>query len=285
VTSLSLRDDDDARAPARRTSKGLLLLLLILLLALAGMGLGGYRVWERLAAVERQLAVVSSKTEETAALTRQANERAAASEAAARAAAEGRQVAEAQTVGARQEADVARQEATSAKETAAQAQAEAAAIRKKAEAEVNRLETALGQVAETRRTALGLVMNLGSDHLKFEFNKADLRPEDRELLSRIAGIILTSHDYTISVNGHTDDVGSVAYNQTLSERRAQAVRDYLVKAGLPAGIMSVEGHGKSLPLVKGTTDAARAKNRRVELGLVNTQIRYGRPGERAGTSP
>jgi len=88
--------------------------------------------------------------------------------------------------------------------------------------------------------------------------------------------IRTTHDYTISVNDHTDDVGTAAYNQALSERRAQAVRDYLVKAGLPPGIMSVEGHGKSLPLVKGTTDAARAKNRRVELGLVNTQIRYGR---------
>jgi outer membrane protein OmpA-like peptidoglycan-associated protein len=260
----------------RRTSKGLILLLLILILALAGMGLGGYRVWERLAAMEQQVAALSAKADETAALARQATERSTAAEAAARAAAEGRQVAEAQTAGARQEADVARQEATSAKETAEKAQAEAAAIRKKAEEERNRLEAALGQVAETRRTALGLVMNLGSDHLKFEFDKADLRPEDRELLSRIAGIILTSHDYTISVNGHTDDVGSAAYNQTLSERRAQAVRDYLVKAGLPAGILSVEGHGKSLPLVKGTTDAARAKNRRVELGLVNTQIRYGR---------
>ena len=139
---------------------------------------------------------------------------------------------------------------------------------------MNRLQAALGQIAETRRTALGLVMNLGGDHLKFEFDKADLRTEDKELLSRIAGILMTSHDYTISVNGHTDDVGSAAYNQKLSERRAQAVRDYLVKAGLPPEILSVEGHGKSLPLVPGTTDAARAKNRRVELGLVNTQIRY-----------
>jgi outer membrane protein OmpA-like peptidoglycan-associated protein len=54
------------------------------------------------------------------------------------------------------------------------------------------------------------------------------------------------------------------------------VRDYLVKAGLSPDILSVQGHGKSLPLVKGTSDAARAKNRRVELGIVNTQIRYGR---------
>ncbi|HYU43935.1 MAG TPA: OmpA family protein [Vicinamibacteria bacterium] len=276
MTSLSLRSDDE-KEPARDRGRGVLLFLVFLLIvALAGLGLLAYRILLRAEAVERQLAAVSAKADEAAALARQATERSSTAEAAARAAAEGRQLAEAQTAGARQEADAARQEATSAKETAAQAQAEAAAIRKKAEAEVNRLEAALGQVAETRRTALGLVMNLGSDHLKFEFDKADLRPEDRELLSRIAGIILTSHDYTISVNGHTDDVGSGAYNQTLSERRAQAVRDYLVKAGLPAQILTVQGHGKSLPLVRGTSEAARAKNRRVELGLVNTQIRYGR---------
>jgi len=118
-------------------------------------------------------------------------------------------------------------------------------------------------------------MNLGSDYLKFEFDKADLRPEDKELLAKIAGILMTSHDYTISVNGHTDDVGTAEYNQKLSERRAQAVRDYLVKAGLSAEILSVEGHGKSRPLVAGNSDAARAKNRRVELGIVNIQIRYG----------
>ena len=80
--------------------------------------------------------------------------------------------------------------------SAAQAQVEADRIRKQAEAEVGRLEQALGQIAETRRTALGLVMNLGSDYLKFEFDKAELRPEDRELLSRIAGILATSQDYT-----------------------------------------------------------------------------------------
>jgi outer membrane protein OmpA-like peptidoglycan-associated protein len=275
LTSLSLQDD--TKEPERRGGRGLVVLLILLLLALAG-GTGFFtdRVLQRAEAAERQLAAVSAQANEASALARQAIERSAAAEAAARAAAEGRQVAEAQTVGARQETEAAKQEASTARETAAQAQAEAAAIRKKAEAEVNRLEAALGQVAETRRTALGLVMNLGEDHLKFEFDKADLRQQDRELLSRIAGIILTSHDYTISVNGHTDDVGSDAYNKTLSQRRAQAVRDYLVKAGLPPGILTVEGHGKSLPLAKGTSDAARAKNRRVELGLVNTQIRYGR---------
>lgn len=247
VTSLSLRSDDE-KEPARRRGRGVLLFLLFLLiLALAGLGLLAYRILLRAEAVERQLAAVSAKADEAAALARQATERSSTAEAAARAAAEGRQLAETQTAGARQEADAARQEATSAKETAAQAQAEAAAIRKKAEAEVNRLEAALGQVAETRRTALGLVMNLGSDHLKFEFDKADLRPEDRELLSRIAGIILTSHDYTISVNGHTDDVGSDAYNQKLSERRADSVKSYLVAKGTDRNKIETIGMGKTVP--------------------------------------
>ena len=196
------------------------MLVLILLLSVAGLGFLAYQMLQRTSAIERQLASVSGKTDESTALARQAMERAVAAEAASRAAAEGRQLAEAQTADARQQADAARQEAGSARETAARAEAEADRVRKKAETEVNRLEAALGQIAETRRTALGLVMNLGSDHLKFEFDKADLRPEDRELLSRIAGILMTSHDYTISVNGHTDDVGSDAYNKKLSERRA-----------------------------------------------------------------
>jgi outer membrane protein OmpA-like peptidoglycan-associated protein len=280
--SLSLQSDE-TRDSARTGGNGLTALAVLVVLLAGGLALLGYRVLQRTSAVEQEVAALAVKSEDAAALARQATDRAAAAEAAAQAAAEGRKQAEVQTADARQQADTARQEAdtarheaTSARETAAQAQAEAERIRKRAEAEVNRLEAALGQVAETHRTALGLVMNLGSDHLKFEFDKAELRPEDRELLSRIAGIIMNSHDYTISVNGHTDDVGSDAYNQKLSERRAEAVRDYLVKAGLSSDIMSVEGHGKALPLVPGASDAARAKNRRVELGIVNTQIRYGR---------
>jgi outer membrane protein OmpA-like peptidoglycan-associated protein len=274
LTSLSL-NSDETREPRPR-GKAVAALVSLLALCAGGLGYLAYELRQRTTAYEAQLAALSRKTEETAALAGQALERAGTAEAAARAAAEGRQLAEARTADARKDADAAREEATTAAEAAARAQAEADGIRKKAEAEVNRLEAALGQVAETRRTALGLVMNLGSDHLKFEFDKADLRSEDRELLSRIAGILMTSHDYTVSVNGHTDDVGTEAYNQKLSERRAEAVRDYLVTAGLPAEILSVQGHGKSLPLVPGTSEAARAKNRRVELGIVNTQIRYGR---------
>jgi outer membrane protein OmpA-like peptidoglycan-associated protein len=278
-----LLNPEDA-GPSRGRRTGLVVLLAALVVLLGGLGFLGYEIRQRAGAIERQLASLSARADEATTVSRQAMERAAAAEAAARAAAEGRASAESQTAQARGEADTARkdaeaarEQATGALETAARAQAEADRVRKQAEAELNRLEGALDQIAETHRTALGLVMTLGSDYLKFEFDKADLRPEDRELLSRIAGILMTSKDYTVSVNGHTDDVGTEEYNQKLSERRAEAVRDYLVKAGLPPDILSVTGHGKKRPLVKGTSAEARSKNRRVELGIVNTRILYPRP--------
>ncbi len=281
-TGLSL-SEETTRETTREGRGGLVALVLILSAALAGLGYLGFQMLQRMDAVERQVAILQARSDAAAADARAAAERASGAESAAKVAAEGRQIAEAQTADAKSQADaaqqqatVAQQEATTAREAAIRAQAEADAFRKKAEAEVARLEGALGQIAETRRSALGLVMNLGSDYLKFQFDKAELRPEDRELLSKVAGILMTSKDYMLSVNGHTDDVGTAEYNQKLSERRAQAVRDYLVKAGISADILSVEGHGKSLPLVKGTTDAARAKNRRVELGIVYVQIQTGK---------
>jgi len=148
----------------------------------------------------------------------------------------------------------------------------------------NRLQGALGQIAETRRTALGLVMNLGSDHLKFEFDRADLRPEDRELLSRIAGILMTSHDYTISVNGHTDDVGSDAYNQKLSERRAESVKTWLTtKEGLDASRMTTKGWGEAKPVAPNDTDANRQKNRRVEVAITAGDQMKAQAKAQAGT--
>jgi outer membrane protein OmpA-like peptidoglycan-associated protein len=280
MTSLSLADDTRERDRGGR--KGAAVVAFLLVLLLAGVGFLGYEGWRRTAAIEARLAVLSDRMDRATLASQQALERANAAQAAALAAAEGRQLAEAQTGQAQAAADAARKQAMSALETAAGAQEEADRVRKQAEAELNRLQESLGQIAETRRTALGLVMNLNSEYLKFDFDKADLHPADKELLSRIAGILMTSPDYTVSVNGHTDDVGTEDYNQKLSERRAQAVRDYLVKAGLSADILTVTGHGKKRPLVPGNSEKARAKNRRVELGIVNTKILYGRPGVTSG---
>jgi outer membrane protein OmpA-like peptidoglycan-associated protein len=158
-------------------------------------------------------------------------------------------------------------EATRAEQQAAAAQRRLATLRDERARTLDRLERTLGEIAETRRTALGLVMNLG-DSIEFDFDKAGLRPENRELLSRIAGVLLTAEDFGIQVYGHTDDVGSVQYNQELSERRAAAVRDYLVEAGLDEDLVVTKGFGKSVPLVEGNDPAARQRNRRVEIAVV-----------------
>lgn len=274
-TTLSLQDEEREERPRGRGGRLVFLVALLFLVLLAAVGFLGYQGRRRMERLEQEVAVLSGQAREASARAQIATERATLAESWARASAEGRRAAEAEAESARQETATARDAAAQSKAEAERSRKEAEAARKEAEDQFNRLEEALSKIAETRRTAEGVVMNLGSDHLKFGFDKAELRPEDRELLSRVAGILLAAKDYTISVNGHTDDVGSDAYNQKLSERRAQAVRDYLAQSGLPAGILSVTGHGKSLPLVKGTSDEARAKNRRVELGITSTRIRYG----------
>lgn len=257
--------------PGRWLRRMAVLLGFILLLAAA---LGGYLSWRELQKLHDDVAALSNRVEAVGTLAQIASSRAATAENAALEAARLREQAETDASTARDEAASARETAKAAENKAKAAEEEANRIRREADTELNRLQEALGQVAETRRTALGLVMNLGGDYLKFDFDKATIRQENRELLSRIAGILLTSKDYQISVHGHTDDVGSDAYNKDLSERRAKAVRDYLVQAGIKADVMSTEGFGKSNPLVPGTTEAARAKNRRVELGIVSTRIEY-----------
>jgi len=258
-----------------------LVLTIAFLLVDAGLGYLGMKVLDRLDSIETQVTALGEEASRAASASNEALEQARRAEDSARAAAEGREIAEKDSLRAQETAATAQEEAAnaqeraeSAREEADAAKAEAERIRREAEEELTRLEEALSKVVETRRTALGLVLNLGEDSIKFDFDRAELKPKERELLSRIAGILLTSADYTVSVNGHTDDVGTAEYNQKLSERRAEAVHQYLLEAGVPGEIMTVTGWGKTKPRVEGTSDAARAKNRRVELGIVNSRVNY-----------
>jgi len=180
-------------------------------------------------------------------------------------------------VEARRNADLAQAEAENARYEAQQAQQELDDLRAQREQELNRLFQALNRIVETRRTAIGMVMTLGSDRIEFEFDRADLRPEDRELLSRITGILLTADGYQLQIFGHADEVGTDEYNLSLSERRAQAVADYMVSAGLSSEIMTVKGFGESMPLAEGDSPEAHARNRRVEIGIIDTTVEYQRP--------
>lgn len=161
-----------------------------------------------------------------------------------------------------------------ARAAAAEARREYEKLRDRRMGELKRMQEALAKIVETERTPLGMVMRLGEDSLHFDFDKAAIREGDKELLSRIAGVLLASHGYRIYVYGHTDDQGDPRYNEGLSERRAQAVMKYFQEAGVPADIMEAKGYGQSSPRAEGTSAQARAQNRRVEIGVIDTVIEY-----------
>jgi len=211
-------------------------------------------VAEQVAAAERQRAEEAKREKEAETAARQEAETA-------------REEARKKAEDEQKKAEDAALDAKLAELDARDAKKEAERLKQQREEALNRLQKTLATIADTRRDALGLVMNLG-DSIEFDFDKDELRPANREILSRIAGVLMTAEGFTIQVFGHTDDVGTEEYNLELSERRAKAVHDYLVEAGIDPEIISMKGFGKSQPLVEGTDDAARQKNRRVEIAVI-----------------
>jgi outer membrane protein OmpA-like peptidoglycan-associated protein len=99
----------------------------------------------------------------------------------------------------------------------------------------------------------------------FDFNKSTLQPESDPLLQKVADLLAKDATLKLEVQGHTDNVGSDAYNQTLSQARALAVADWLTKHGTAPGRLTAKGYGKTMPVADNNTDEGRAKNRRVEI--------------------
>lgn len=122
----------------------------------------------------------------------------------------------------------------------------------------------LEQVAETRKTAEGLLVKLQSD-LVFDFNKANVKGDAQQQLSQLGGILAKYPDDKILIRGHTDSIGSDAYNQRLSTERAESVERVLVGQGLDESRLRVEGVGEKAPVASNASEAGRARNRRVEL--------------------
>ncbi len=105
--------------------------------------------------------------------------------------------------------------------------------------------------------------------LNFDFDKATIRSDGKSVLDEAVRILKEHPDIRISVEGHTDAVGTDAYNQRLSERRAQAVAAYLAAGGIARSRMGVEGFGESKPVASNETEDGRAQNRRVEFGITS----------------
>jgi outer membrane protein OmpA-like peptidoglycan-associated protein len=184
------------------------------------------------------------------------------------------QAAAQQAIGAQADAEKARNsaqaqqmaaEADSDRNRAAAASSDAQlqqAIRDREELRARLLQQ-FNLILETRDTARGLVVNM-SDVL-FDTGKFTLRPLAREKLAKISGIVLAYPSLRLAVEGNTDSVGSEAFNQQLSEQRADGVRSYLTHEGIPETSTTAEGFGKSRPIASNDTAEGRQQNRRVEL--------------------
>lgn len=105
----------------------------------------------------------------------------------------------------------------------------------------------------------------------FDFDKSVLKPEGRAKLDDLVSKIKDVNLEVIIAVGHTDSIGTVAYNQKLSVRRAEAVKAYLVSKGIERNRVYTEGKGESQPVADNKTKEGRAKNRRVEIEVVGTR--------------
>ena len=121
--------------------------------------------------------------------------------------------------------------------------------------------------AEPAPTPSEVVTLSDANDVLFAFNKSDLTPAARSELDSLMSKLQNADVVSIKVIGHTDSVGSDAYNQGLSERRASSVADYLLSQGLAPNKLTSEGRGESEPVADNDTDEGRAKNRRVELHI------------------
>jgi outer membrane protein OmpA-like peptidoglycan-associated protein len=147
--------------------------------------------------------------------------------------------------------------------------------RQQRDASLQKLQQSLGQIAETRRTATGVVMTLGEKSIRFDSGKSNLSPQYRGILNRVARVVMPLKRYSMYVYAYTDDNGTKDYNLQLSARRARAVRDALVNAGIDPSLISTKGFGNSKPGVRGNSPKARAANRRVEIGIVDSTLLSG----------
>lgn len=102
-------------------------------------------------------------------------------------------------------------------------------------------------------------------YIPFDTAKWDLKPEGQSVVREIAGLLQAQPALKVSIEGHTDNVGTPAANKTLSENRARAVMQAVVAQGIAADRLSSAGHGQEKPIADNRSEEGRAKNRRVEL--------------------
>jgi peptidoglycan-associated lipoprotein len=156
-------------------------------------------------------------------------------------------------------------------DAAARAEADRLAAEAAAKAEAERLAAAEAAKAEAERLArearTNAINSLGAVY--FDFDKFELRDDTRSNLARHGQTLRTLDDLRVRLEGHCDENGSVAYNLALGDKRANAVKSYLVNLGLDAGRFETISYGKSRPVDLGHDESAWSKNRRCEFQALN----------------
>ena len=127
-----------------------------------------------------------------------------------------------------------------------------------------------GQAGGAKPGCPGLVVVTAKEiritqQIQFDFNKATIKPVSFPILDAVYDVMAANPKITIEVQGHTDNVGQAAYNQKLSQQRAESVKAYLVKRGISDGRLVSKGYGMSQPLLPNTSEANKALNRRVQF--------------------
>ncbi len=132
----------------------------------------------------------------------------------------------------------------------------------------NRLKNLEDAVKGLKDKEEGSMISASFDNIEFDFNSAKLTDASLVILDNVAAILRDNQTWSkLNINGHTDNVGPDAYNQTLSEKRANSVRDYLASKGLSMAAMLTNGFGESKPIADNATVAGRQANRRVEFEI------------------
>jgi outer membrane protein OmpA-like peptidoglycan-associated protein len=121
--------------------------------------------------------------------------------------------------------------------------------------------------AEVERVGDGIKITLNESIVNFDFDSSALTSAAQNNLDKLAQVLINNPDTNINIYGHTDSKGSDSYNMSLSERRANSVKSYLIGKGIASGRMFAKGEGESMPIATNDTDAGRAKNRRVEFAI------------------
>jgi len=191
-------------------------------------------------------------------------------------------------------ADIKANEAQRAQSAAANAQLQAGAARERASAAEERANSAEGQAVaaqaatadaqqqnallqqrlnelQAQQTDRGMLVTLGD--VLFEFNRAEIKPTAQASLRKLADFLQQYPDRRVLIEGFTDNIGSQAYNATLSQRRAEAVAAALIGLGVTPQRVNSIGYGKDYPIADNSTDTNRALNRRVEVYISDS----GRP--------